>query len=103
MKKKIIGILIVGLLIVTAFPTVSASIHKTDDKENEIAYESSLSGIGFVRIHENVIKGFVLFGIIDGQVISTEWINIKYNGADGVYAGFFPPLQLTFYIRYNPA
>jgi len=33
MKKKVIGILIIGLLIVTAFPTVSASIHKTDEKK----------------------------------------------------------------------
>ena len=103
MKKKEIGILIVGLLIATAFTTVNASIHKTDDIENEITFESSLSGIGFVGIHEHEIKGFVLFGINDGQVILTEFINIKYNVVDGVYACFFPQLQLTFCIRYNPA
>lgn len=105
MKKKVIGILIIGLLIATAFPTVSASINKTDEKENTIAYESRIFGIGFVRIHSltHVIKGFVLVGINDGEVISTEFVNIKYSEADGVYAGFFSPYQLTFYIRYNPA
>ena len=102
MKKKIIGILIVGLLIATAFPTVSASIHKIDDKENTIAFESRIFGIGFVRIHSltHEIKGFVLIGINDGQIISTKIINIKYGEADSVFASFFPPL--IFYIRYNP-
>jgi hypothetical protein len=102
MKKKVIGILIVGLLIAIAFPTVNASINKTDEKENPIKYDSSLFGIGFVRIHEHALKGFVLFGINDGEVISAEFINIEYSSADGVFAGFFPPLQLTFYIKYNP-
>jgi hypothetical protein len=103
MGRKIIGILIVGLLIGTVFPCVNASINKTNEKENTIVYESSLFGIGFVRINgfTHVIKGFVIFGINDGQVISTEFINIKYNEAEEILAGGFPPL--IFFIRYNPA
>ncbi len=64
MKKKIIGILIVGLLIATAFPTISATINKTDKKENTIVYESRIFGIGIVRINgfTHEIKGFVIFG-----------------------------------------
>jgi hypothetical protein len=100
--KKIIGILIVGVLIATVFPCVDASIHITDEKENIMIYESRLFGFGFVFINgfTNTIKGFVLFGINDGQFISMEFINIKYNEADNVLAGYLPPLM--FYIRYNP-
>jgi hypothetical protein len=102
MRKKVIGILIVGLLILTAFPTVSASVYETDDKENEIVYESSLFGVGFVRIHgfTHTIKGFVIFGINDGQVITTEFINIKYNEVNKIFAGYLSPL--VFFFRYNP-
>jgi hypothetical protein len=102
MKKEIIGILIASLLMLTVFPCVNASINKTDEKENTIVYESRIFGIGFVRINEltNSIKGFVIFGINDGQVISMQFINIKFIDSDGVYVGFFPPL--IFFIRYNP-
>ena len=105
MKRKVFGILIVGLLVASAFPMVSASIDNTDEKENTIVYESRIFGIGFVRLNGRTqeIKGFVIFGINDGQVISLEFINIKCDEADEMFAGFFPPLQLTFYIRYNPA
>ena len=74
-------------------------------KENEITYESRIFGIGFVRIHSlnHVIKGFVLVGINNGEVISTEFVNIKYSEVDGIFAGFFSPYQLTFYIRYKSA
>ena len=101
MKKKVIGIVIVGLLIATVLPSVNASINKTDEKDNTIVYESRLFGIGFVRIHgfTHSIKGFVIFGINNGQVISTEFINIKYDEANEVFAGLFPPL--IFFIRYN--
>jgi len=102
MIKKVIVILIVGLLTATVFPSVNASINKTDEKENTIAYESSIFGIGFVRINgiTHTLKGFVIFGINDGQVISMEFININYDEANEVLAGLFPPL--IFFIRYNP-
>ena len=103
MKMKVIGILIVGMLIVTVFPGVGAAVHKNDQKENTIVYESRLFGIGFVRINgfTHVIKGFVIFGINEGQVISTEFIKIKYADVDEVHVGYFTPL--IFFIRYNPA
>jgi len=103
MRKKVIGILIVGLLIVTAFPTVSASFYKTDEKENSTVYESSLFGFGFVRIHEynHRLKGFVLFGFNDGEVITAEFINIEFIEADKILAGYCTPL--VFFFRYNPA
>jgi hypothetical protein len=102
-KRKVIGILIVGLLMVTVFPGVNAAIHKTDQKEIPIVYESRLFGIGFVRINgfTHVIKGFVIFGINNGEVLSMEFINIEYSGADKVFGGIFPPL--IFFITYNPA
>jgi hypothetical protein len=102
MKRKVIVILIVGLLMITVFPGVNATIHKTYQNENTIIYESRLFGIGFVRINgfTHVIKGFVIFGINDGQVISTEFIKIKYTDVDEVHVGYFTPL--IFFIRYNP-
>lgn len=102
MKGKVIGILIVGMLMVTGFPGVGAAIHKDDQKEIAIVYESRLFGIGFVRINgfTHVIKGFVIFGINDGQVISMEFINIKYIDVDEVLVSYFTPLIFLF--RYNP-
>jgi hypothetical protein len=103
MKRKVIVILIVGLLMITVFPGVNAAIHKTYQNENTIVYESRLFGIGFVRINgfTHVIKGFVIFGINDGQVISMDFINIKYSEAGEVFVGLFPPLM--FLIQYNPS
>ena len=103
MKKKLIGILIIGILIATVFPCVDASINKTNEKIDKVIYESRLFGIGFVYINgfTHTIKGFVLYGINDGETIKTQFINIKYNEVDNVLAGFLPPL--IFFIRYNPA
>ena len=42
-----------------------------------------------------------LFGVNDGEIISMEFINIKYEEVDEIFAGLFPPL--IFFIRYNPA
>ena len=103
MKKKVIGILIVGILIVTVFPCVDGTINKTDEKKDTAIYKSRIFGVGFVRINgfTKTIKGFVLFGINNGQVISMEFINIKYIEAEPVLAGYITPL--IFIIRYNPA
>ena len=103
MKSKIIGIFIVGMLIVTVFPCVGATIHKNDQKENTKVLASRLFGIGFVRINgfTHVIKGFVIFGINDGQVLSMEFIRIKFSEVNVVFAGYFS--SLIFFIMYNPA
>lgn len=102
MRKKVIGILIVGLLMLTVIPSVNASSQVTEEKENSIVFESTLLGVGFVRIHEynHRLKGFVLFGINDGEVISTEFINIEFIEVDMVFAGYCTPF--IFFFRYNP-
>ncbi len=103
MKKKIVGILIVGIMITTLLPCIGASLSKNIQKEDTTNYESYIFGIGFVRINgfTHVIKGFVLFGINDGEVIKTEFINIKYDEVNKVFASYLPPL--IFFMRYDPA
>jgi hypothetical protein len=103
MKKKVVGILIVGIMITTLFPCIGASLNNNIQKEDITEYESYIFGIGFVRINgfTHVIKGFVLFGINDGEVIKTEFINIKYNDVNEVFASYLSPLM--FLMRYNPA
>ena len=102
MKKKLIGILIVGILITTVFPCVDASINKTDEKKDTVIYESRIFGLGFVYINgfTHTIKGYVIFGINNGQVIKTQFINIKCSETYNIFAGYLPPL--IFFITYNP-
>jgi hypothetical protein len=101
MIKKVMGILIVGILIATALPCVNASINKTEQEEDTLIYESRIFGVGIVRINSFTgrIFGFVFYGINDGELISMKFINIQYEEADELFAGFLP---LVFFIRYNP-
>ena len=104
MNRKLIGFFIVGMLIViTVFPGVGVAIHKNDQKENTIALGSRLLGLGFVRINgfTHVIRGFVIFGINDGQFLSMEFIRIKFSEVNVIFAGYFS--SLIFLIVYNPA
>ena len=103
MKKKIIGILIVGIMITTLFPSIGASLNNNIQIEDVTDYESYILGIGFVRIggFTHVIRGFVLFGINDGEFINTEFIKIKYNDVNDIFASYLPPFM--FLIRYDPA
>lgn len=103
MRRKLVGILIIGLLLTTVFPSIGASINKNDEKEDTTIYESRIFGIGFVRINgfTHTIKGYIIYAINDGQAISMEFINIKYIDVDNVFVGYFTPL--IFFIRYNPA
>ena len=103
MKKKLVGFLIVGIMITTLLPTIGASINKNTQTEDTTDYESYILGIGLVRINgfTHVIKGFVLFGINDGEVIKNEFIRINYDGVDEIFAGFLPPLM--FFMKYEPA
>ena len=102
MKKKVIGILIVGILIATALSCANASNNKTEQEEDAMVYESRIFGLGLVRINTftHAIKGFVVYGINDGEIISMQFVNINYEEADELFAGFIP---LVFFIRYNPA
>ena len=73
------------------------------NKDNTIALGSRLLGIGFVRINgfTHVIRGFVIFGINDGQFLSMEFIRIKFSEVNVIFAGYFS--SLIFFIMYNPA
>jgi hypothetical protein len=99
--KKLIGILIAGVLISTILPCANTSPNRTEQEEVTMVYESLIFGIGYVRINvlTHRIIGFVFYGINDGEFISMQFINIRYEEADEVFAGFLP---LVFFIRYNP-
>jgi len=73
------------------------------NNDNTIALGSRLLGIGFVRINgfTHVIRGFVIFGINDGQFLSMEFIRIKFSEVNVIFAGYFS--SLIFFIMYNPA
>jgi len=101
MGMKVVGILIVGLLMATVFPVASTYIGETEKKVNT-DFESTLSGIGFIRIDSfnYEIKGFVLFGNNDGQVLLLKMIDVKYDGSPILVGGLTP---FIFNIKYNPA
>jgi hypothetical protein len=101
MGKKVIGFLVVGLLIATVFPVVSSDIQKTDQK-GKTDLESKLFGIGFIRIDSSnyELKGFVLFGYNDGQVLLLKKIDIKCDGPP-LFVGGLAPFIIN--IKYNPA
>lgn len=98
--KKIVGILVIGLLIATIIPVGGASHPSTGIKDN-MGYESRLFEIGLVRIdpHNYKLTGFVFFGINDGEVLVLQKIDIQFEGT--IQAGGLPPFMYT--IRYNPA
>jgi hypothetical protein len=101
MGKKVIGILVVGLLMATVFPVASMYIGETEKKVN-IDFESKLLGIGLIRIDSAIyeIKGLVLFGMNDGQVLVLKKIDIKCDGPP-LFVGGLPPFIIN--IKYNPA
>jgi len=103
MEKKIIGLMIAGLFLLTLVPTVNATVTISNENESTVIYESRIFGVGLVRINgfTHTIKGFVLIGIHDGQVIKTEFVNIKYSEAEKVLASYLSPV--IFIIAYNPA
>jgi hypothetical protein len=94
MGKKIMCLLFVGLVVALVIPVGSA----------QTSYEAKLFAIGLIKIdslnHE--IRGFVVYGIIDGDVILLKNINIKYDGATPIFVGGVIPL-FVHHIYYNPA
>jgi|WetSurMetagenome_2_1015567.scaffolds.fasta_scaffold66344_4 hypothetical protein len=95
MGKKIIGILFVGLVLALVLPVVSAYAD----------YDKELSAIGVIRIDQanSEIKGFVIFGDNDGEVLRLTFIKIAFD--DG-YAPIELGGKIPFFghhIKYNPA
>ncbi len=101
MVRKVIGIVIVGLLIATMIPLGSAQSQESKEKANS-EYESKLFAIGFIRIQSDTceITGFALVGMNTGQLLVLQKIDIQYDGTP-IMVGGLPPL--IFIVRYNPA
>lgn len=95
MGKKIIGILVIGLVLALVIPVGSAYAD----------FDCKLSAIGFVRIdHVNsAIRGFVLFGNNDGEVLRFEFININYDDMRTPLVVAGPMAFFVHNIEYNPA
>jgi len=95
MGKKIMGILVFGLVVALVVPVGCSYAN----------YDAKLSAVGFVRIDPNnsEIKGFVLFGINDGHGLRFTFIKIKYDDRRTPLDvdGALPFLMHTIY--YNPA
>jgi hypothetical protein len=106
MNKKIIGILVMTLLIATLLPVESTRINingKETDTVN-IRSELKLLGIGSISIDSSkyTIKGFVLVGINNGQIIISKNIDIQCCLSPALVFGFGTPF-VVFFIKYNPA
>ena len=103
MYKKLIGILIIGLLITTILPigTPNINIDEVETDSVQIFLENKLIGIGSISIDiSNKITGFVFVGINNGQIIITENIEIQsLSQPNNVFNG----IPFAFFITYEPA
>lgn len=95
MRKKIIGLLTIGLVFTMLLPIGSAYA----------TYDCKLSAIGFIRIDKDnsVIEGFVFFGDNDGQDLRFTFIQIKYDDARKPLTTQTNIPFLLHQIEYNPA
>jgi len=94
MGKKLMCLLFVGLVVTLVIPVGSA----------QTEYKSKLFVIGVIQIDDfkHEIRGFVIYGIIDGEVILLKNINIKYDGATPIFMGSVIPF-FVHHVYYNPA
>jgi len=94
MGKKIIGVILIGLVFALVIPVGSC----------DAAFQCNLSAIGMIRIDSTncAIKGFVLIGDNDGQDLRFTFINIKFDDrrAPEELTGKLP--FLLHNINYNP-
>ena len=95
MGKKIFGVLVIGLVLTLLIPIGSAKTQPL---------ESHLSAVGIIQIDsfDHEIRGFVFFGINDGEVLILKNINIKYDAASQIMVGGIIPF-IVHHINYNPA
>jgi len=94
MRKKIICLLLVGLVVALLIPIGSA----------QSDYKSKLFVIGMIQIDDfdHEIRGFAVYAINDGEVLLLQNINIKYDGATPIQVGGVIPF-IVHHIYYNPA
>jgi hypothetical protein len=97
--KKIIGVLIVGLLLATIIPATSALAQETQEKQTN-AFGSHLMAVGLFKLDNriNELTGFVLFGILDGQPIFLQNVDIHYTGSPLI--GGLLPVVCNLYFTY---
>lgn len=95
MRKKIIGILVIGLVFTLIVPIGTA----------DAAYDCKLTAFGLLRIDSvnAEIKGFVLLGENDGEALRFTFINIEFDDSRAPLEvkGTMPLLMHEIY--YNPA
>ncbi len=95
MRKKIIGLLALGLVFALIIPVGSAYA----------TYDCKLEAIGIIRIDKtnSVIKGFVLVGNNDGKDLRFTFIQIEFDDAR---TPLIAKTNIPFFvheIEYNPA
>ena len=94
MGKKLMCLLFIGLVVALLIPVGSA----------QPKYKAEMSAIGFVKIdstnHE--IRGFIIYGEVNGETLFLKYINIKYYGANPIFAASKMPL-LVHHLYYTPA
>jgi len=95
MGKKIIGLLVVGLVLTLIIPIGTA----------DAAYDCELTAIGIIRIDRinSEIKGFVFFGNNDGEDLQFTFIKIKFDDARMPEKMPTEKPFLVHHIDYNPA
>jgi hypothetical protein len=95
MRKKFVGIFIIAIFVI-GISLVQPAMAKREEQK----FNAELKVIGLIRIDsENYeIKGFVLFGNIEGESVFFERINIKYDGRPIFVSN---PMPFIFNIKYN--
>jgi hypothetical protein len=95
MNKKLIGICLIAMFVI-GITMVQPAMAKREEQK----FNAELKVVGFIRIDsENyVIKGFVFFGNVEGESITFEQINIKYDGRPILVTN---PMPFVFSIKYN--
>jgi hypothetical protein len=95
MGKKILAILAVGLVFALIIPIGSSYAD----------YKCKLSAIGVIRIDSSnsEIKGFILFGNNNGEVLRFTYIKIKYDAVRLPLELGGPLPYIIHNIKYNPA
>lgn len=95
MRKKIIGLLAIGLVFAMIIPIGSAYA----------TYDCKLTAFGIIRVDKtnSAIKGFVFFGDNDGQDLRFSFINIQFDDARTPLIAATNIPFLVHQIEYNPA
>jgi hypothetical protein len=95
MGKKIFGLLAIGLVVALLIPIGSAYA----------CYDCEFTAIGMIRVDRtnHVIKGFVLYGNNDGDILRFTFVTIKYDAARTPLKLDTAMPLLVYHIEYNPA